>query len=397
MDNNPQTGIFGKLPLHGDFIYRNLPSDCMTSWDEWLQRYIAGSREQLSNEWLDTYLTSPIWRFAMSEGVLDESAWMGMMVPSVDRVGRYFPISILSRIPAQVNLFEYMMLQTDWFEKVEERVLDALDAQLDVDELMTVVDEIELNQHTAYDNVQRLENHSSTVISMEFEEQSPSSVYPHFLDSFLSLTLASYSVWTTTGSERVEPCMSITQGLPKIGGIASMLDGQWSYWNWQQPYKLRLSESMAPDIHKVDLSAAEPDNTGYNAPVIKASDIGAASLDDSYLDSSNSGIPDPSPSDFNGSDLISPDLDILDKDVSDPIGSDFQILDNDLPDPFGSSLDILDKEISDPNNSDFHILDNELPEPISSDFNKAGHDILDNDLSDLNITDNDVSDPKRSK
>jgi len=347
MDNKPQTGVFGKLPLHGDFIYRNLPNNCMNAWDEWLQRYIAGSREQLSNEWLDIYLTSPIWRFAMSEGVLDESAWIGMIVPSVDRVGRYFPISVLSRVPTQANLFEYLMLQTGWFKKIEECLLDALDAQLDVDELMTAIEGHELNQHTAYEKVQRLENHSSAVISMEFEEQSSASVYPHFLDAFLSLSLASFSVWITPGSERVEPCMSITQGLPKIGGIASMLDGQWSYWNWQQPYNLKLSESMKTDHMVSEHKAPELETPVYNAPDLDIPDPNSSNLDISDLDTFDKGT----------SNLIIPDDDFLDNDVLNTGTSDFDIIDN----------DVLDNDVLDTGTSDFNIIDNDISDVDTSD------------------------------
>ena len=51
-------GFFGKLPAHGDFVERNLPSAAITGWDEWLQQAVAISREQLGESWLDTYLGS---------------------------------------------------------------------------------------------------------------------------------------------------------------------------------------------------------------------------------------------------------------------------------------------------------------------------------------------------
>ncbi len=242
MSEQRLTGIFGKLPLHGDFVYRNLPSVTMNNWDEWLQGFIAGSQEQLGDEWLNIYLTSPIWRFVFSEGVLDENAWLGLIMPSVDKVGRYFPISVLSKVPVHANLFEFMLLQNDWFESVESLFLQALDGQADVDELMSAVDEIPLYNEMAYQRSGHLNAQSAAVISMEFEEQSPASVLPHFLDSFLLSTLSSYSAWMTPGSELVEPCVSITQGLPKMAGIAAMLDGRWSHWQWQQPYRLNMPE-----------------------------------------------------------------------------------------------------------------------------------------------------------
>ena len=73
-----KTGLFGKLPAHGDFIYRDLPARFINVWDQWLQGYIGTSREKLGDQWLDVYMTSPIWRFALSEGAVDENAWAGM-------------------------------------------------------------------------------------------------------------------------------------------------------------------------------------------------------------------------------------------------------------------------------------------------------------------------------
>ncbi|WP_444993967.1 type VI secretion system-associated protein TagF [Aliikangiella sp. IMCC44359] len=242
MLDKPLTGVFGKLPLHGDFVYRNLPADFMNGWDEWVQRFIAGSQEQLGEGWLDVYLTSPIWRFVFSEGVLDENAWLGIIMPSVDKVGRYFPISVITQVPPSANLLEFMLLQKEWYENVEEFLFQALDGELDVDELMDAIDETPLNYNMLYNRVEHISNQSSAVINLELEEQSPALVFPHLLDSFLLASLSSYSAWTTVGSERVEPCISITQSLPKIGGIAAMLDGQWSQWNWQQPYSLNAFE-----------------------------------------------------------------------------------------------------------------------------------------------------------
>ncbi|OGI58559.1 MAG: type VI secretion-associated protein, partial [Candidatus Muproteobacteria bacterium RBG_19FT_COMBO_61_10] len=33
-------GVYGKLPTHGDFIQRNLPSAFVRQWDVWLQHFV---------------------------------------------------------------------------------------------------------------------------------------------------------------------------------------------------------------------------------------------------------------------------------------------------------------------------------------------------------------------
>ena len=94
------TGFFGKLPALGDFVERALPAEFVTPWDAWLQRAIAASRASLGEQWLDIYLTSPLWRFVLGAGPCGARAWAGVMMPSVDRVGRYFPLTVAAPLPA---------------------------------------------------------------------------------------------------------------------------------------------------------------------------------------------------------------------------------------------------------------------------------------------------------
>jgi type VI secretion system protein ImpM len=87
-------GFFGKVPTHGDFVSRRLPQDFIAPWDAWMQAGLAESRARLGQGWLPMYLNSPIWRFALGAGVCGPQAWAGVMMPSVDRVGRYFPLTV---------------------------------------------------------------------------------------------------------------------------------------------------------------------------------------------------------------------------------------------------------------------------------------------------------------
>jgi type VI secretion system protein ImpM len=232
-------GFFGKLPAHGDFVHRNLPANFVNIWDEWLQGFVGGTQEQLGEDWLDIYLTSPVWRFFFSAGVVDEYQWAGIVLPSVDRVGRYFPFSFVTKIQMKANPIDFVSLQKNWYDSVEDICLAALDGQIIIDDLVDKVNSFELKEASIYCPTTSLKGDSGMVVEMDFEEESPSAVIPSMLDAFISNTLSSYSVWTTRGSERINPCAFVTQGLPSIGGVAAMIDGQWDQWNWQQPYKLK--------------------------------------------------------------------------------------------------------------------------------------------------------------
>ena len=91
-------GWYGKVPSLGDFVTRRLPGSFVAAWDDWLQASIAASRATLGPRWQPLYLNCPIWRFALFPGACGPGAWAGVMMPSVDRVGRCFPLTIAATI-----------------------------------------------------------------------------------------------------------------------------------------------------------------------------------------------------------------------------------------------------------------------------------------------------------
>ena len=115
-------GFFGKVPSHGDFVTRRLPVAFTEPWDAWLQAGMADSRAKLGDDWLPIYLNSPIWRFALGAGVCGPQAWCGVMMPSVDRVGRYFPFTIACEVDGTG------MPAPAWYAALEDLALSALQA-----------------------------------------------------------------------------------------------------------------------------------------------------------------------------------------------------------------------------------------------------------------------------
>src|SRR5205085_9054688 len=89
------TGWYGKIPGTGDFVARRVATPFTEAWHGWLQASLGGSRERLGARWRDSYLSMPVWRFLLSPGILTAQAWAGIMAPSVDAVGRYFPLAVI--------------------------------------------------------------------------------------------------------------------------------------------------------------------------------------------------------------------------------------------------------------------------------------------------------------
>jgi type VI secretion system protein ImpM len=241
MHNTKLTGIYGKLPAHGDFIFRNLSPAFINQWDEWLQLYVSSSREQIGEDWLNIYLTSPIWRFVLSSGVIDEKIWAGVIMPSVDRVGRFFPVSIVKPVSPHQSVVSFLFSQQEWFKGVESYCLSALDGKMDADGLDLSINQLQEDNREAYQATSNLGESGPYIIGLEeTPESSIDAALPYLLDASLNNQHSSFSLWQTEGSELIGPLIFTTQGLPPVSGIAAMLDGQWQMRNWKIPYNLNM-------------------------------------------------------------------------------------------------------------------------------------------------------------
>ena len=120
-------GYFGKVLTHGDFVARRLSPGFVLGWDAWLQAGLRHSREQLGPRWLDAYLSSPIWHFAIAAGLCGDEAVAGVMIPSVDRVGRYFPLTLAGVMTDGGEMLpELFERGAAWFDALERLALGSL-------------------------------------------------------------------------------------------------------------------------------------------------------------------------------------------------------------------------------------------------------------------------------
>jgi len=246
-----QPGIFGKVPTRGDFITRRLPSSFVGSWDAWLQEAITESREQLAEAWLDIYLTSPIWRFALASGVAGQSAWAGLLMPSVDRVGRYFPLTLAAPLPEQSNVVQVASDGAAWYAAAETLLLSCLDDGFDLEGFdRSLIDlRVPLPAHPELgcptdalrsgavpENARRLALPGGAQVR---------DALPILLSQALAELYFGYSLWWTDGSERVSPSLLLCQGLPPIQGFSALLGGDWTRWGWPDSAVLPLDQGRS--------------------------------------------------------------------------------------------------------------------------------------------------------
>ncbi len=148
-------GWYGKLPALGDFASRRLPSGFISQWDTWLQHGIAASRAQLAERWLDLYLTCPIWRFALLPGICGEQAWAGVLMPSVDKVGRHFPLTLAVALEPQSNIALTICTAHDWYAALEDVALSALRMDGSLDDLEYALSQQPFPSHPTPDATQQ--------------------------------------------------------------------------------------------------------------------------------------------------------------------------------------------------------------------------------------------------
>ncbi len=225
------TAFYGKLPAKGDFITRNLPRDFIDRWDDWLQSGMNSSRQTLGDAWLDTYLTSPLWRFVLPVGVCGSTAWAGVFMPSMDKVGRYFPLTVVRQIDGTRSPICTAVQNPSWFQGVEDQLLDALDAEtLDVD--------------VFEQSLQALAFTDSDLPAMDGAEAGGLRVaLDDSLDVSLSLlgfardglqqATAGMCFWWGSGSDSVAPSLLYSRSLPEPGMFTAMLSGNWSTYGWR--------------------------------------------------------------------------------------------------------------------------------------------------------------------
>lgn len=124
-------GWFGKLAGLGDFASRRLPSAWIEACDAWLSGLLLSTRADLGEVWLDAYLHAPLLRMAWAPGVLDAQWWMGVLMPSCDSAGRYYPLVIAApwrRAPTDAAALDHLEC---WWRHVAHAALRTLHDELD--------------------------------------------------------------------------------------------------------------------------------------------------------------------------------------------------------------------------------------------------------------------------
>jgi type VI secretion system protein ImpM len=268
-------GFYGKLPSHGDFLRRRASDAFLEVWDPWLQECMAASRLALGERWLDVYLTSPAWRFVCAPGTCGPAPVIGLMAPSVDRVGRYFPVTLVAELPHDVSLTAAATESSAFFDSAERLVIETLalehiDFEGFDEQVIKLGDEL---GSVAMPRPVVLDAAAAAMLADEAQTgwQMPigsanelAPVFEQLLSQRLSAIYDPLVMWWTEGSVAVEPSCLIVRGLPHPDGFGALLDGSWARHRWRSiPARVErapaMNETPAEDVPLGFRSAAASD------------------------------------------------------------------------------------------------------------------------------------------
>lgn len=232
-------GFYGKILSHGDFVNRRLPYQFIDTWDRWLQAVIHRGSELMPEDWLDCYLRAPIWRFALGSGVCDDHAWLGVLMPSVDKVGRHFPLTIGMPVPTNAALNETLALCDRWFNRIESLALSTLESEFDFEqfeaELQSVPLPVWAEQRKLRSFLERRVKPPNGIVWLL--QTDPENVAPALYQAtfpiWSSFKFDGHSLWASAGTDNIYPALATTMSLPSTDQFPAMIKGSWEQFGWR--------------------------------------------------------------------------------------------------------------------------------------------------------------------
>lgn len=220
-------GAFGKMPSVGDFFRLNPPPGFVTPWDGWIQRAMLTARTALGDAWDDHYMSAPIWRFALSAGLAGPQKVMGVLMPSVDRVGRRFPLTLVAAVqtpgPAQLDHFR----ETALYARLEEIALAALDDAMTRERLEQEIAGVHPPEFRGAAPLRQMGR------SLVLTETGPDSLLPDLAAGLVENRFTSPSLWTAMVGDA--PRLMICDGLPEAQDMLGLFHLGAPVWSEARP------------------------------------------------------------------------------------------------------------------------------------------------------------------
>lgn len=133
------------MPSLGDFFRINASPGFVEPWDIWLQIGMQEVRRLLGSNWEVCFMSAPIWRFTLSAGLAGPDAMLGVLMPSMDRVGREFPLTLMTPVSGTPLLTDLYSGAESLFPFLEDIALNSLDDDMTRDKLVNLLSQLSLD------------------------------------------------------------------------------------------------------------------------------------------------------------------------------------------------------------------------------------------------------------
>ena len=215
-----QIGLFGKYPAKGDFVTRRVPAEVLQYWETWLEKVVGGAKHHLAGNWQHTYGSAPVWRFWIGDMVFGH-ALAGALMPSVDRVGRQFPLTLVLSGAGAAHPAPPLAGRGNeaWYTALDAALLSAKSEGFngDPDALLAGLSmPAGATQAQADDRRNAFFAYGETGLPQLLRDVG---------DHDHQLAAAGRSYWWTAGNAHVGPAIIALNGMPDAAGFAAMLTG----------------------------------------------------------------------------------------------------------------------------------------------------------------------------
>lgn len=226
-------GLFGKLHAKRDFIALATPRAFLNCWEPWLQGAMSASRHALGDGWQAAFLEAPIWRFWLGPGLCGTPV-LGAMMPSIDGVGRYFPLTLIACDPdAPAGTPAIPPPEQDpqepWFARAEAMLFDTLDPNRTFEQTTAALDAL---PHPATAPVMsgQLEPAYGGVVTADGEPArfDPGAAFARLRTGAWPMHQGSLTSWWTAGGAGYPPRAAAFAGMPDPYFLTGVLTGRFA-------------------------------------------------------------------------------------------------------------------------------------------------------------------------
>jgi len=227
------SGFFGKLPARGDFLGWNLAPGFLGPWEAWLDQLLCQAFSSYGAGWAGRVRAGLGWRFALAAGVCGPEPMAGILVPSGDRVGRVFPLTIATRLAPGSDLATVPVAGIEWFAAAEQLAAVATRSDVALD-LVGLINAIRaLGAPLALAPQQRLAR-PGWRLDLELVTP-PAALWPALIRELVRGAEGRFSLWWTTGGAGAGPSLLAAPGLPEGDAALTLIDGEWAGRGWREP------------------------------------------------------------------------------------------------------------------------------------------------------------------